>query len=105
MNELMLCLCLSFSGRPGTPDRFFAEDKLKHFAVSFAFTSMAASGARLAGLERTPSLVVGAGAGVALGMGKELRDRGQESETASLLDLTWDVLGVGAATAMVAQAR
>lgn len=105
MNELMLCLCLSFSGGPGTPDRFFAEDKLKHFAVSFAFTSMAASGARLTGLERGPSLAVGATAGVALGVAKELRDLGKESETASLLDLTWDVLGVGAATVMVAQAR
>ena len=107
MNQLMLCLCLSFGTGPKPPaDRFFAEDKLKHFAVSFVFTSLAASGARGVGLGRGPSLVAGAAAGLGLGVAKELRDlRTPETSTASILDLTWDAMGVGTATLLVAQAR
>jgi hypothetical protein len=118
MNELMLCLCLSFGTGPNRPaDRFFAEDKLKHFAVSFAFTSLASSGARATGIGRGPSLALGATAGMAIGVGKELRDlrasraraaagdTTAEGSTASMLDLAWDALGVGAATILVAQSR
>lgn len=107
MNHLMLCLCLSMGTGPETPaDRFFAEDKLKHFAVSFVFTSLASSGARAAGLGRTPSLATGATAGMGIGIAKELRDRrSPESGTASLYDLAWDAIGVGTATVLVAQAR
>jgi uncharacterized protein YfiM (DUF2279 family) len=108
LNHLMLCLCLSLSTGPKQPeaDRFFAEDKLKHFAVSFVFTSLAASGARAAGLERGPSLAAGAATGFGLGVAKELRDlRSPESGRASLYDLAWDAMGVGAATVLVAQTR
>jgi uncharacterized protein YfiM (DUF2279 family) len=107
MNQLMLCLCFALSSGPGrAPDRFFAEDKVKHFAASFFFTSVAASGARAAGLERTPALVTGASVGLGLGLAKEFRDRrSPETSTASALDLAWDALGVGAATVLVAQAR
>lgn len=118
MNELMLCLCLSFGTGPNRPaDRFFAEDKLKHFAVSFAFTSLAASGARATGMGRGPALAVGASTGLALGVGKELRDlrvsraraaagdTTAEGSTASMLDLAWDAIGVGTATILVAQSR
>ena len=103
----MLCLCLSFGTGPKPPaDRFFAEDKVKHFAVSFVFTSLASSGARAAGLERGPSLAAGAAAGFGLGIAKELRDlRTPETATASLYDLAWDAMGVGASTVLVAQAR
>jgi len=107
VNHLMLCLCLSLGTDPKTPaDRFFAEDKLKHFAVSFVFTSLASSGARAAGLGRAPALATGAAAGMGLGIAKELRDRrSPESGTASLYDLAWDAIGVGTATVLVAQAR
>ncbi len=107
MNQLMLCLCMSLGSGPKVPaDRFFAEDKLKHFAVSFVFTSFATSGARAAGLGRTPSLLAGAAAGMGLGVAKELRDlRTPESTTASVYDLAWDAMGVGAATILAAQNR
>ena len=107
MNHLMLCLCMSLRTGPEVPaDRFFAEDKLKHFAVSFVFTSLATSGARATGLSRGTSLLAGASAGMGLGVAKELRDRrSPESGTASLYDLAWDAIGVGTATVLVAQAR
>jgi uncharacterized protein YfiM (DUF2279 family) len=107
VNHLMLCLCMSLRTGPEVPaDRFFAEDKLKHFAVSFVFTSLATSGARATGLSRRASLLAGASAGMGLGVAKEIRDlRTPESTTASVYDLAWDAMGVGTATILAAQTR
>lgn len=109
MNEMLFCLCMAMGVGRGPqqpePDRFFGEDKLKHFFTSFVVTSLASSGARLAGLEDDTALMVGAGTGVAVGIGKEFWDRGKPNETASLLDLGWDLGGVAAATVVVAQTR
>ena len=107
MNTCLLFLCLTLGPRDAPePDRFFAEDKLKHFFTSFIVTSLAASGARAAGLDHDTSLWVGAGVGAGVGIAKELNDmRSAETETASLLDLVWDLGGVGAATVVVAQTR
>ncbi len=87
--------------RNGAPrDRFFGEDKWKHFFTSFLATSLAAGAARAAGLDTDASVLVGAGAATALGIGKELVDhRGPGG--ASAYDLVWDLGGVGAAAAIV----
>lgn len=100
MNACLLILCLSLgpSDRAAPPDRFWGEDKLKHFFTSFIVTSLAASGARAAGLDPETSLLVGAGTGAVLGVGKEISDLGRESSTASFNDIVWDLAGVGAAT-------
>lgn len=99
MNTCILMLCLSLGGgQQGPPDRFFGEDKLKHFFASFVATSLAASGARAAGLDHDASVLVGAGTGVGLGLWKEWTDRNQEGRTASVNDLVWDFAGVGAAS-------
>lgn len=87
------------------PDRLFGEDKLRHFLTSFVVTSLSASGARVAGLDHDTSLMVGAGVGTSVGIAKELHDVRREGETASFLDLLWDVAGVGAATIVVAQSN
>jgi uncharacterized protein YfiM (DUF2279 family) len=85
-------------------ERFFGEDKWKHFFTSFLATSLAASGARAAGVDPDAAIWVGAGAGAALGAGKELADlRGAGS--ASLYDVIWDLGGVGAATLVQLRAR
>jgi uncharacterized protein YfiM (DUF2279 family) len=107
MNACFFALCLALSGHRTPPpgDRVFGEDKLQHFFVSVLATSLAAGTARAAGLDGDASLRIGAGAGLALGVAKELHDLNRPDETASLLDLAWDAAGVAAATALVAQTR
>ncbi|HEX2079064.1 MAG TPA: hypothetical protein VHG08_15175 [Longimicrobium sp.] len=105
MNACLLFLCLTL-GRPDAlqpRDPWFSEDKFKHFVTTFLVTSLAASGARAAGLDAGTSLFVGAGTGATVGIGKELSDRRREGSTASFKDIVWDLAGVGAAT--VVQAR
>jgi uncharacterized protein YfiM (DUF2279 family) len=103
---LALCLSLSHAPAPRPADRWIGEDKLKHFFVSFFVTSLAASGARAAGAGDRAVLYSGAGAGVALGVLKELNDRRHPATSSpSLRDLAWDLAGVGTGVAVAAQSR
>lgn len=104
MNACLFVICLALSGPEARrPDRLFGEDKLQHFFVSALVTGLSAGAARAAGLDADDSLLVGAGVGAAVGAAKEIRDLGQPGETPSVLDFAWDLAGVGAATALVAQ--
>ena len=107
MNACILFFCLSFGGpQPPQPaDRFFGEDKFKHFVTSFIVTSLAASGARAAGLDHDAALMVGVGTGAAVGVGKEIRDLGREGSRASAYDIVWDLAGVGAAAAVQSRSQ
>lgn len=111
MDKVLLCLCLSLGAgrsrdaKPPGGDRLFGEDKFQHFFTSFLVTGLAGGAARLAGADRTTSLWIGAGTGLALGTAKELFDARNPADSASVLDLAWDAGGVGAATAVAAQAR
>ncbi|HET7275615.1 MAG TPA: DUF2279 domain-containing protein [Longimicrobiaceae bacterium] len=105
MNPAALLLVFSFSGAPTAPDAWLAEDKFKHFFASFVVTSLAASAANTAGMDSDESVLVGVGVGTSVGVWKELRDRGAETETASFKDLVWDLGGVGAAAAVMSQVR
>lgn len=103
MNLCLLILCLA-SGAPDPPrDRLFSEDKWKHLAASFVLTSLAASGARAAGMDAEPSRIAGAAVGMSFGVWKEVRDARAPGGRFSALDLVWDAAGVGAATAVQAQ--
>lgn len=77
-------------------DRWFAEDKFKHFWLSFAATSLTFGFVDAAGLD-WPEAGVAAGV-VAGGAGvwKEFSDR-RRGERFSRKDLVWDALGVGVA--------
>jgi uncharacterized protein YfiM (DUF2279 family) len=100
----LLAAGLAF-GPAGSPDdRWLAEDKLKHFFTSFVATSLAASGARVAGLDRERSLVLGAGAGLGAGVLKEIHDA-RAGGGFSYRDLLWDLAGIGAAAALVDASR
>ena len=109
MDKVLLCLCLSLGGGHAGPkqpgDRLFGEDKFQHFFTSFLVTGLSAGVARLAGADRETSMWIGAGTGLAVGAEKELLDIRSPTHTPSFLDLAWDAGGVGAATAVVAQAR
>jgi VanZ family protein len=106
MNPCTLLLCWSLSvGAPLPPARFVAEDKWQHFFTSFVITSIAASGARFAGLEQAPSIAVGVSVGAGAGVYKEIRDARQPGRSASLADLVWDAAGVGLAAVVAFRTR
>jgi uncharacterized protein YfiM (DUF2279 family) len=107
VNACILFLCMTLGGQPGQqpPDRFFGEDKLKHFFTSFVVTSLAASGARAAGLDQGTSLLVGVGTGATVGVLKEVSDLRREGAQASVYDIVWDLGGVGAAAALNARTQ
>ncbi|MFP4624891.1 MAG: hypothetical protein ACLFRX_11975 [Gemmatimonadota bacterium] len=74
------------------PDRWLAEDKLQHFTMSFAATTMAYGAARF-GADRDTALATAAAAALGLGLAKELLDQ-RRGGRFSLKDLAWDVAGV-----------
>jgi uncharacterized protein YfiM (DUF2279 family) len=105
MNVCLLVLCLSLSGGSGPEDRWIAEDKFKHFFNSYVATVLAASGARVAGLDARQSLAVGVGVGAGAGVWKEIRDARLPGGSASVRDLVWDFAGVGVGAVVVAQSH
>lgn len=104
MSALLLCLCFSFSVQE-PPDRWFAEDKAKHFLSSFAATTIAAGGARMLGVDGKEAAFAGAGAATAIGLWKEVRDTRTPAASASVKDLIWDGAGIAAGTAVMLQVR
>ena len=105
MNPCALLLCWSLSVAEPPPDRFVAEDKWQHFFTSFVITSIAASGARLVGLDQAPSVAVGVSVGGGAGVYKELRDASQPGRSISVADLIWDAAGVGLAAVIAFRTR
>jgi len=101
---IVLCLCLSLSVQE-PPDRWFAEDKAKHFVTSFAATTIAAGGARMLGMDARDAAYAGAGTAAGLGLWKEIRDARLPAGTASTKDLVWDGAGIAAGTAVMLQVR
>ena len=89
-------LAASLLGSPPPPpmDPIFGEDKIKHFMASFVVSSLAATGARAAGVDRRGSLVMAVGIGAASGVLKEIHDS-RRGQIFSVRDLLWDLAGVG----------
>lgn len=88
------------SSSSASGDDWFGVDKAKHFGAS---ALIAGGGYGLAAPffeeSRVPPLLIGAGLGVAAGVGKELYDLSGHGH-ASWKDLTWDALGVGVGLAL-----
>lgn len=99
-------LTLTLATLPPTwpPLPWFGEDKLKHFVASFAISSLAASGARAAGLDQHESIAVGAGISATAGLLKEVRDS-RLGEPFSGYDLVWDAVGIGSAVLLLEEGR
>ena len=103
----MLQLWLVFSLNPtAPPDRWFAEDKVKHFFSSaFVQGSHVVYGAlRTSGLDHGAALAGASVTTAAVGVGKELHDLRSKGEF-SIRDLTWDAAGAGAATVLLVRTR
>ncbi len=103
--ETILTASLLAAGPVDTvPDPFFAEDKMKHFVTSFVVGSLAGTGARVAGLDRNESVIVGASFTVSAGVVKEITDR-RRGQFFSIKDLFWDLAGAGLAFLLLANVR
>ncbi|HEX6938468.1 MAG TPA: hypothetical protein VF158_03590 [Longimicrobiales bacterium] len=85
-------------------DAWFAEDKLRHFFLSFAATSVAYGAARTAGLDHGPAEVAAGVGAAAAGVWKEFHDRSL-GRPFSRKDLVWDGLGILAAVVLATQTR
>lgn len=77
---------------PGPADRWVAEDKAQHMALSFAATGMAYGAGRLA-MSPPDARATAAGLALALGLGKEIADT-RSGGGFSLKDLAWDIAGI-----------
>lgn len=116
MNTCLLALALTL-GCADTPthqdtasfqhtvleDRWLAEDKLRHFALSFAATGMTYGGARVV-VDHDAAAVTAVATALALGLAKELRDR-NAGQHLSLKDLVWDLGGVALGFALIRHIR
>jgi uncharacterized protein YfiM (DUF2279 family) len=85
------------------PDRWFGEDKARHFFYSYAITTGTAGAAR-AITGHDESVVIGAAFGLIAGIGKELYDK-KGNGNASFRDLLWDVAGVTVGVLVAQQTR
>jgi uncharacterized protein YfiM (DUF2279 family) len=89
---------------PGKPeDPWLAQDKLRHFAMSFAATAFAYAGARTA-LDPDHAAATAAAAALAAGIGKEVHDA-RAGRWFSLPDMAWNVAGVTLGLAFVRHVR
>jgi uncharacterized protein YfiM (DUF2279 family) len=84
-------------------DRWLAEDKLRHFTMSFAVTQMAYGAARVA-LDPDPAAASAVGLAAILGVGKELVDR-RAGGPFSARDLVWDAAGIALGLVLVLEIR
>ena len=108
MLRFAFVFALHFGGvrQPAEPgeggDRWLAPDKVKHFVTCAVIDGTSYGVLRATGVGHQSS-VIGAGvAAAAIGIGKEVRDR-KAYGVFSARDLTWDLAGIGAGTALVSQ--
>jgi uncharacterized protein YfiM (DUF2279 family) len=85
-------------------DRWFSNDKAKHFFTSAFLESFTFSVIRATHVSKEGSLVTASAVTAAVGIGKELYDRKFGGDP-SFRDLTADGAGVGAAAALLNQTR
>lgn len=84
-------------------DLWLAEDKIRHFTVSTAATTMGYGAARIA-LDRDEALLAATATALALGVGKEVVDL-RRGGPFSLKDLVWDAAGIAVGVALVHRIR
>jgi len=85
----------------GSGDRWFAMDKAKHFFMAAFVQTLSFSAFRAVGLSYRHALIGATVTSSAVGIGKELYDL-KTGGDASWKDLTWDGVGIAAASAVLA---
>lgn len=96
------CVVTTWPQQPA--DRWFAEDKMRHFAMAFAATSFGHAGARALGADANVATAIGAAATVVASVGKEVFDR-RAGGLFSYRDLVWDAAGILLSVALLGNAR
>lgn len=104
MRGLMLLFALHTSrlrsADDGSGDGWFAMDKAKHFFMAAFVQTVSFSAYRAVGLSYRHALVGATVTSSAVGIGKELYDL-KTGGDASWRDLTWDGVGIAAASALL----
>jgi uncharacterized protein YfiM (DUF2279 family) len=91
------------SDPPSRADPWLAQDKARHFAMSFAATTFAYAGARTA-LDPDAAAVASVAVATAAGVAKEIRDA-RVGAWFSLRDMVWNLGGAALGFAFVHQIR
>lgn len=91
--------CHGAGADPVHPDPWLAEDKIQHFTLSAAATTIGYGAASVA-LERDGALLAAGVTALGLGVAKEVRDL-RAGRAFSLKDLVWDAAGVALALTFV----
>lgn len=74
-------------------DKWFAEDKYKHFLVTTAISAAIASAARHNGNENCDAALIGFSVTLTIGAGKEIYDKRKRGTFYSYRDMVWDTAG------------
>lgn len=98
---LTLGLNLLFAQAAVFPDRWFGNDKVKHFFLSAFGTSITFSALQAAGANRRAAMTGAIGASTALGVAREFHNK--RTTRFSFKDLTWNAVGTAAAATMLNQ--
>jgi uncharacterized protein YfiM (DUF2279 family) len=98
---LLLIILLTPDAQPPRA-KWFGPDRVKHFFLSFFVQSASYSLARTANVDHRAALFVASGVTAAAAVSKEMWDRKRGSGF-DKVDLMWDALGAGAATALLAR--
>ena len=102
---LFLALAPATVHAQARPDAWIGADKVKHFFTTALVQSLAYSVAQVTTRAPRSSLLLSASvASAAVGIGKEMHDRGSYG-LFSVRDLAWDAAGAGAASLMLLHTR
>lgn len=102
---LLLMLVPAVARAQSRTDAWFGPDKVKHFFTTALVQSLAYSVAQVTTRGPRSSLLLSASvASAAVGIGKEMHDRGSYG-LFSVRDLAWDAAGAGTASLMLARTR
>lgn len=102
---LVLVLAPAVAGAQTRSDNWFGPDKVKHFFMSALVQSITYSVAQVTTRAPRSSLLLSASvASAAVGIGKEMHDRGSYG-LFSVRDIAWDAAGAGTASLMLARTR
>ena len=102
MHALALLFTLHFGDEHPGGDRWFSQDKAKHFFMAAFVQSASFSALRSTGLHWSTSMAGATATTAIVSVGKEIRDA-RTGGDASIKDLAWDAAGAAGASVLLRQ--